>query len=82
MRPHALAGMRIEPPLSLPCAIGTIPAATLAADPPLEPPAVVSRFQGLQVALVNADSVEIPRANSGVVVRPSKVKPAFLKKVR
>lgn len=41
-RPQALAGMRIEPPLSIPCAIGTIPAATLAPEPPLEPPQMVS----------------------------------------
>ena len=37
-RPHALAGMRIEPPPSLACATGTRPAATAAADPPLDPP--------------------------------------------
>jgi hypothetical protein len=41
--------MRIDPPPSLPAAIGTIPAATAAALPPEEPPAVCSRFQGLQV---------------------------------
>ena len=51
----------------------------LAADPPLEPPAMISTFQGLQVAPFNADSVEIPRANSGVVVRPSNINPAFFK---
>ena len=36
--PQHAAGMRIEPPPSLACAIGTIPAATAAAEPPLEPP--------------------------------------------
>ena len=36
--PQQAAGIRIEPPPSLPCAIGTIPAATAAAEPPLEPP--------------------------------------------
>ena len=35
-------GSAIEPPPSLPCAIGTIPAATAAAEPPLEPPGVRS----------------------------------------
>ena len=30
--------MRSEPPPSPPCVIGTIPAATAAAAPPLEPP--------------------------------------------
>ncbi len=41
--------MRIEPPPSLACAIGTIPAATAAAEPPLEPPAVRPVSQGLRV---------------------------------
>jgi hypothetical protein len=41
-RPQALAGMRIEPPPSLAWAIGTMPAATAAAEPPLDPP--VERF--------------------------------------
>lgn len=36
--PQLAAGMRIDPPPSLPCAIGTMPAATAAAAPPLEPP--------------------------------------------
>src|SRR5262249_19528942 len=36
--PHMLAGNRIEPPMSLPCATGARPAATAAAEPPLEPP--------------------------------------------
>jgi hypothetical protein len=39
-RPQHAAGMRIEPPPSLPAAIGTTPDATAAADPPLEPPGV------------------------------------------
>jgi hypothetical protein len=30
--------MRMEPPVSEPSAIGTMPAATAAPDPPLEPP--------------------------------------------
>ena len=37
-RPHALDGTRIEPPMSLPCATATMPAATAAAAPPLDPP--------------------------------------------
>jgi hypothetical protein len=37
--PLMLAGMRMEPPPSLPCANGTIPAATATAAPPLDPPA-------------------------------------------
>ena len=40
--------MRIEPPPSLACAIGTIPAATAAAEPPLDPPVEWSVSQGLR----------------------------------
>ncbi len=41
--------MRIDPPPSLAWAIGTMPAATAAAEPPLEPPVECSVFQGLRV---------------------------------
>ena len=34
---------------SLPCATGTVPEATAAADPPDEPPGERSRSQGLRV---------------------------------
>ena len=44
-----LAGMRIEPPPSPACATGTMPLATAAAEPPLEPPGVCARFHGLCV---------------------------------
>ena len=37
-RPQHDAGIRMEPPPSLAWATGTIPAATAAAEPPLEPP--------------------------------------------
>ncbi len=47
--PQDEAGMRTEPPPSLPCAIGVTPAATAAPDPPLDPPATWSRFHGLRV---------------------------------
>ena len=36
--PHSDAGMRIEPPPSVAVATPTSPAATAAAEPPLEPP--------------------------------------------
>src|SRR5579875_4100491 len=48
--PQHEAGIRMEPPPSFACAAGTIPAATAAAEPPLEPPVVRSRFQGFRVA--------------------------------
>ena len=48
-RAHMLAGPRIDPPPSLAWAAGTMPAATAAAAPPLEPPALCWVFQGLRV---------------------------------
>ena len=46
--PHIDEGTRIEPPMSLPCATATIPAATAAADPPLEPPVDRSGAHGFR----------------------------------
>src|ERR1700757_5172552 len=46
-RPHFAAGIRIEPPPSVACATGRMPAETAAAAPPEEPPAEYSRCQGL-----------------------------------
>ena len=46
--PQQDAGMRIEPPASLPCAIGTMPAATAAALPPEEPPVISAGSHGLR----------------------------------
>ena len=37
-RPQAAAGMRIDPPPSLPWAMGNAPDATRAAEPPEDPP--------------------------------------------
>ena len=36
--PHSAAGIRTEPPVSVPTARGTSPAPTAAADPALDPP--------------------------------------------
>ena len=47
-RPQAAAGIRIEPPPSLAWASGTIPAATAAAEPPLDPPGERSRSHGFR----------------------------------
>jgi len=41
--------MRTEPPPSLPSAIGHIPDTTAAAEPALDPPGVIARFQGFRV---------------------------------
>ena len=47
--PQKEAGMRTDPPMSEPSAIGTQPLATATPAPPDEPPAVRSGFQGLRV---------------------------------
>ena len=47
--PQSDAGWRIEPPVSEPSAQSASPAATAAAEPPLEPPGTVARSQGLRV---------------------------------
>jgi hypothetical protein len=38
--PQQAAGIRIDPPESVPSAASASPAASAAADPPLEPPAI------------------------------------------
>ena len=43
------AGFRSEPPRSLPSAMGSIPVASDAPAPPLEPPALLVRSYGLYV---------------------------------
>ncbi len=45
--PQYAAGIRTDPPLSVPMLIGTIPAATAAADPELDPPVALVRSCGL-----------------------------------
>ena len=74
--PHAADGMRIDPPPSLPCAIGTMPDATAAAEPPLDPPGERDRSCGLRVGPWNSGSVEPFFPSSGVLVMPSTITPA------
>lgn len=47
--PQQADGIRIEPPPSPPIATGTIPDATAAAEPPLEPPGENALRHGLRV---------------------------------
>src|ERR1700721_2343973 len=74
--PQQAAGIRIEPPPSLPCATGTIPDATAAAAPPEEPPGVLSKSHGLRVGpkIRASETGRIPY--SGSVVVPTITKPA------
>src|SRR3954447_5136256 len=55
--PLTLAGMRIEPPPSLPGAAGRRPAATAAPAPPLEPPADRLRSHGVRAGGCPSGSV-------------------------
>jgi hypothetical protein len=55
--PLMLAGMRIDPPPSLACAKGSIPAATATAAPPLEPPASRPRSHGQRAGPASGLSV-------------------------
>src|SRR5438270_1858963 len=71
--PQQEAGIRIEPPPSLPCPNATIPAATAAALPPEEPPAVRERSQGLCVGPKRSGSVVGSSPNSGVLVLPTRI---------
>ncbi len=75
-RPQQAAGIRSEPPPSLPCASGTMPAATAAADPPDEPPGVRSRSHGLRAGPQRRGSVTGRIPHSGSVVVPTMTKPA------
>jgi hypothetical protein len=74
--PQQAAGIRTEPPPSLPCATGTSPAATAAAAPPEDPPGVRSRSQGLRVGPNMRASLTGKMPYSGSVVVPTITKPA------
>nr|BFE78357.1 hypothetical protein GCM10020093_009580 [Planobispora longispora] len=74
--PQHAAGKRIDPPMSLPCASGVMPAARELAAPPLEPPGVWSALHGLRV-LPCASLVENQRTeNAGTLLRPRRIAPA------
>ena len=75
-QPAADAGMRMLPPPSEALAIGTIPAATAAADPPLDPPGVRSRSHGLCVGPHATGCVVGRLPISGLFVRPAMTSPA------
>src|SRR5436190_4411099 len=78
--PEADAGMRIEPPPSLACAIGRMRAATAAAAPPDDPPEECAVFQGLRVGPNSRDSVVGISPNSGLELLPKIATPAFRKR--
>jgi hypothetical protein len=65
-----LAGLRSDPPRSLPSAMGSMPQASATAAPPLDPPQVFDRSQGLRVGPKMGLNVCDPAPNSGVLVLP------------
>lgn len=79
--PQLAAGIRIDPPPSLPWPMGTMPAATAAAVPPEDPPAERFRFQGLRVGPKAWVSVEMLMPNSDVVVRAIGIAPVSFTRV-
>ena len=70
--PVSAAGWRIEPPVSVPSASGAPPSATVAAEPPEEPPGARPVSHGLRVGPNAECSVEDPIANSSMFVLPTK----------
>jgi hypothetical protein len=73
--PQQEAGMRIEPPPSLPWANGTMPEATAAAEPPDEPPVVRVGSQGFLQGPRKTPSVVGRIPSSGVFVLPKMTRP-------
>ena len=69
--PEKAAGMRTEPPPSVPSESGAMPSATAAALPPEEPPDVRVGSHGLPVTPVRGASVTPFQPSSGVVVLPT-----------
>src|SRR5688500_12703153 len=70
------AGLRSDPPKSVPSATGTIPHASATAAPPLLPPQVFVRSYGFRVAPNTSLNVCDPAPSSGVFVLPTVMAPA------
>ncbi len=74
--PQHEAGIRIEPPPSVPCAAGAIPVTTATDAPPLDPPGDRVVSQGFRQTPFSWDSVTAVIPSSGVFVLPITTKPA------
>src|SRR5258707_12195493 len=72
------AGLRSDPPLSDPSAIGSIPHASATAAPPLDPPHVFVKSYGFFVAPKIGWNVCEPAPNWDVLVFPIVIAPARL----
>src|SRR5437867_8586844 len=74
--PQNAAGWRTDPPVSVPSARSTAPAATAAAEPPEEPPGTRAGSIGFFEGPYAECSVEEPIANSSQLVLPAMTAPA------
>src|SRR5438128_1641867 len=74
--PHHAAGLRIDPPPSVPIASGANPAATAAPAPPDEPPGVRPASHGFRVTPNRRLSVMPIQPKVGVFVLPIRIAPA------
>ncbi len=74
--PQQAAGMRLEPPPSVPSEIGPMPVATATAEPELDAPGVTFASIGFRVRPNNGDVAACKWPNSGVVVLPTRIAPA------
>src|SRR5476651_2038791 len=80
--PHKAAGMRTEPPVSLPIAAGASAAATATPEPLLDPPGERGMpgsqgFHGVPIAVFVPHA---PNANSTICVLPSVIMPAAVRR--
>ncbi len=78
--PHMWAGMRIDPPVSLPRLASPWPLATAAAEPPDEPPGIWPIRHGLWQVPKNGLSVLTPQAHSCMLALPTSTAPACAKR--
>src|SRR6187399_3603275 len=74
--PQHVAGLRTEPPVSVPSAAGTKPAASAAPEPLDEPPGCRSQFHGLRAGGHGRSNAGPPVANSCSATLPSSTAPA------
>ena len=73
--PQRAAGCRIDPALSVPVARKVVPAANAAAEPPEDPPGVISGSHGFLVTPLILESVNHAQQNSGQAVRACIIAP-------
>src|SRR5215813_880323 len=74
--PHIEAGLRTDPPVSVPRAAGTKPAATATPDPLEDPPEKWSRCQAFRAGGQGKSKDGPPMANSWVASLPTRTPPA------